>query len=285
MKKILLVPNIDKSDCIPTTIKIIDMFISLGAKVLLDNSYKTVFNNNEIAFSEIDCLLNECDLIVTIGGDGTIIHSAKYAVSADKPIIGVNVGRLGFLAEVEKEHIFMLKKIIFDDFSIQPRMILKAEIVSENSSQSYYAVNDIVLSKGELAKMIDIDVYCNDKMMCSYRSDGLIFATPTGSTAYSMSAGGPIVDPRIDSILLTPICPHSLFARSILFSHDSVLKARSKKINNCNDMYVTIDGERAIKIESNEHVVISKADVYVKFIALGEKSFFNTFNDKINLRG
>ena len=159
------------------------------------------------------------DMVVTIGGDGTLIHSAEKALTLDKPIVGINSGRLGFLTELEQNELDNLQQLVDGKFEIQERMVLAVDHYHRSGERDHYlAVNDAVISKEDMnARVADIDVVLRSGYVNGYRADGLIFSTPTGSTAYSLSAGGPIVCAGMQAIIVTPICPHSLFFRSMVY--------------------------------------------------------------------
>ena len=152
-------------------------------------------------------LLAHSDAAITVGGDGTIIHAAKYAAQTDTPLIGVNVGRLGFAADVETEEIDSLARLITGDYSVENRLLLDIEVIKDGVSRHYLAVNDAVVAHGQLSKIIDLTLSLDGEVISKYRADGLLFSTPTGSTAYSLSAGGPILSPQMRCILMTPVCP------------------------------------------------------------------------------
>ncbi|MEG0457005.1 MAG: NAD(+)/NADH kinase, partial [Oscillospiraceae bacterium] len=161
-----------------------------------------------------------CDMIISIGGDGTIIKAFKTSMDYDIPILGFNLGRLGFLANLERTEINRLESIVKGDYTVENRMLLNVNCIIDGKTFCKTAVNDVVISKDSFSKMIDFEVFANDKHFVSYRADGLIISTPTGSTAYSMSAGGPITDPLIECMLLTPICPLSMRSQTTIFSND-----------------------------------------------------------------
>ena len=164
-------------------------------------------------------------------------------------------------------------------------MMLHATVIQPNSCQEFSALNDIVISKGDADRMVDISVEMKNGFTNCYRADGLIVSTPTGSTAYALSAGGPIVYSSIESISITPICPHSLFSRSILYAPDEVFTIKGQHINNSEILYLSADGEDRIRIEPTDCVVISKDEKYVKFVNFGSKSYYEKLNKKILGRG
>ncbi len=247
-------------------------------------------NRNEFAdvcshFAPFDELIQRCDVVITVGGDGTLLHAAKKAAFNGKPIIGVNVGRLGFMTMLEPAELSLLGRLKLGTYQTETRMMLKITRVSQDGDkQQFYALNDAVISKGLSSNIIDLTLYCNDGLVGSYRADGIILATPTGSTAYSMSAGGPVISPCIESIVMTPICPHSLLSRTILFAPTDVITVTGCYDNGEFEADMNIDGEIVVPIQLGDSVVIQRSDISADFIRLDDKSFFSVFNKKILLR-
>ncbi len=222
-------------------------------------------------------------MAITVGGDGTIIHAAKYAAKADKQLIGVNVGRLGFAADVEPHEYEQLERLITGDYTTEERILLDVEVIKEDGSKHYLAVNDAVVARGQLSKTIDLHLTLDGDEISKYRADGLLFATPTGSTAYSLSAGGPILAPKMECILMTPVCPHSLFSRSVLFSGESELSVHVKIPEEC-CCVLTIDGEKNVPVLATDRVVIRKSDLKLKLALLHNRNFYKLLNEKLKER-
>ena len=278
--KIAVLPNLSRKNARECTIDIINELKTVNAEILMLREQKVYFDFEDVKFySDIDFLVNDCDIVVTIGGDGTIIHAAKYAARIDKPILGINLGRVGFVAELEPYELYELKRIVSGDFTVQERMMLEINV----GGKVYYALNDAVISGESLSSLVELSVAFNENKINQYRADGLIVATPTGSTAYSLSAGGPVVEPNMRCILLTPICSHSLFSRSIVFGEDSKLSiySSSKKREN---VYLTIDGEEIIKIEYAQIVEIKASKIVAKMIKIKDRDFYEVLNQKLSER-
>lgn len=268
--KIALIVNKDKEKAVITSQKISKLLTESGAEILTDKVH--------------DELFRDCDAAVTVGGDGTIIHSAKHAAKYSKPMIGVNVGRLGFAAEVEPDNIADLKRILTNDYSIQNRMLLNVTVRhADGSEENFLAVNDATLARGQLSRIIDISVSLDNSPISTYRADGILFSTPTGSTAYALSAGGPVIYPEMNCILLTPICPHSLISRSVVFDGGAKLTAKVK-VNDDSAAVLSIDGERNINITPSDLIIIKKSDKSLKLITLYNRNFYQLLNEKLKER-
>ncbi len=277
---VLLVPNLDKdhaADCVRQTV---ETLLSLGCGVLLDTRHRTRFGETGADFGPFDEQLARADLLIAIGGDGTILHGAKHTLDAGKPLLGINAGRLGFMASLERSQLGYLERLVRGEYTVEHRMLLEVTHRAANGAQRYQALNDAVLSKGGISRMVDLDVLCKGRLVGSYRSDGVIFSTPTGSTAYALSAGGPIVDPSVETILMTPICPHSLTSKAMLFAADAELIVQPNEANR-EDVYLTVDGEDAVKLGKEDTVEIRRSDKTVRLIRLTDRSFYEIVSDKL----
>ena len=273
--KIAIIINSSKENAMPIAKESVKVLLNAGAEVLLTEEFKNQFQNVNVFKDEQ--LYELADIIVVIGGDGTIIHSAKKAAEYSKPILGINAGRVGYLAGLEGNELGKLKNLLSGDYSIKSRMLLSVQI----GEKEYLSLNDAVISKGPVSRMIDITVKLHGECI-SYRADGLIAATPVGSTAYSLSAGGPIVDPDLDSIILTPICPQSLYARPILIAPNEVISISAIPPEGTG-AYITIDGEQTCPILDGQMVNVKRAEkLRVSFIELQKGVFLNALADKFN---
>ena len=273
-----VMPNISKDPELELTKELCQYLIDRGVTVLADATFSDILVNCKLM--NLEEMLGLADIIIAVGGDGTIIHSAKHAAMFNKPVLGVNLGRLGFIAEIEAHEISCLDRIISGDYNIENRMMLKIIVNQKDKTSTFYALNDAVISKGAISKIIDISLKCNNKPVSSYRADGLIIATPTGSTAYALSAGGPIVDPKLESISVTPISPHSLVSRTVLFSQNSTIETMVS-IPVSGAAYLTIDGENNVELYNNDIVTITKAEIYAKLIKIKDTAFYEVLYDKL----
>ena len=286
MMTIFIVPNLLKEHAADCTCQVANILRDCGCTALLPQELEPEFPGVSAIFGPSAELMHQCDMVLAIGGDGSIIHAAMLTLPASKPVLGINVGRVGFLAQLESSELHRLPEILSGSYQVEQRMLLKAEVTGPNRpAEQYYALNDVVISRPTLAKIVDIDISCNGKTVISYRADGVIFSTPTGSTAYALSAGGAIIDPVLDSISMTPICPHSLFDRSILFAPDKRITAQSRQVNNEAEIHVAVDGENVAVLKTEDRLVITGGDVYVPFVSLPDKDFYEILNQKLMFRG
>ncbi|NLK40233.1 MAG: NAD(+)/NADH kinase [Clostridiales bacterium] len=238
-----------------------------------------------ISFTSCQSKLSDADIILVLGGDGTILDAARDAIPLNIPILGINLGRIGYIAELEKNELHMLKKLFTDEYSIKERMTLRVEIINPNgevvSCINSSALNDAVVSHGTVSRIVDIRLFSGKDPVADYRADGLIVATPTGSTAYSMAAGGPVLAPHMDCMCVTPICPHALSARPLIFSGDDVLMIE----NTCDReecLYLTVDGQGANRLEQGYFVRIARSNKKARLISMKESRFFSVLHNKLS---
>lgn len=282
--KTAVVVNLSKEEAISCAGEISLLMLSNNAEVFMLSECAPFYKGVKVSYTDtIEELFRICDIAITVGGDGTIIHAAKYAARFDKPLIGVNVGRLGFAADIEIDGISELTRILDGDYLVEERILFDVEVIKNGVSKSYLAVNDAVIARGQLSKIIDLQVTLDDEEIAKYRADGLLFSTPTGSTAYSLSAGGPIIAPQLDCILMTPVCPHSLFSRSVIFDGNSVLTVSVKIPSEC-CCVLTIDGEKNIDILAEDIVKIRKSELKLKFVSINKRNFYRKLNEKLKER-
>ncbi|HEY3424546.1 MAG TPA: NAD(+)/NADH kinase [Negativicutes bacterium] len=239
----------------------------------------------EMDYDDLSCPLElickEIDLAITLGGDGTLLNTAREIAAAGVPICGINMGQLGFLTEVELPELSMaLDKLIHGDYSIEERLMLDALIVRQGNIISISsALNDVVINKGGFSRMIKLKLYIDEELTANYPADGLIVATATGSTGYSLSAGGPIINPNLKVILLTPICPHTLHARSIIVSEDEEVKINM--VSTHDDIMLTIDGQTFHSLLPDDEVVVRRSAFRAKFIHFSGKNYYETLRTKL----
>ena len=254
--------------------KKIEPYITTRIKVNLPKGFEKKVNiiNSAKDFLKIDFLL-------TLGGDGTILSAARAIGNRKTPILGVHVGELGFLAEVTIDDMFdRLNLVAQGDFFIQNRMVLKAEIKNGNMLKTFYALNDFVIDRGKSQRLITMELFANNHFISKYKSDGLIFSTPTGSTAYSLSAGGPIVMPKLKAIVVTPLSPHTLTLRPIVLPDDQILEI---KFVDDDKVAFAVDGQVSEYLSPKSRVLIKKSSFDIKMIKFEDSNYFQTLRLKM----
>ena len=244
----------------------VDLILPLYAKI----------DGIKAEYAEEDKLFSLADILITVGGDGTIIHAAKKAAEYSLPILGINCGNVGFIAELERNETDSLKSVFDGDFTVEERTMLDVSV----GDRRFRCFNDAAVTHGNVAKITELTLMRGGKEIDTYRADGIIISTPTGSTAYNLSAGGPIVDPTMSCIIATPICPHSLSSRTLVFS-DSV----SLQILCLSDgSYLTVDGEESLPLNEGSVVAFSVSDEKVRLIKHKDREFFDVLNCKLSGR-
>lgn len=278
--KIGIVPNFTREK----TLEVFNKTISYLEKLKIDyyfnnsdvKSFPIKINDNRI----LDNIYEKTDIILVIGGDGSFIHAAKDAVVHKKSVLCINAGNLAFLAGIEGNELYLLEKLISGDYMTDRRMMLEV-ILKDNSNEKLlgYCLNDVVIARYGEIKLIDLDVYCNDRKINSYRGDGVVISTPTGSTAYAWSAGGPVIDPDLKCITVTPICTHSPLNRTFVFNEKSVIKVKSPV--NSQKICLSTDGDKSLELNNNSEIIIRKSDYYAEFIRIKSDEFFDILNQKL----
>ena len=277
--KALLIPNLSKNQCLNVTKETVAKLNSLGVKVLINNMSRGMLSDiGNVDFVDLEEGFKSCDIIIAVGGDGTILHLSNSAVEHDKPLLGINTGRLGFMASLEPKEIHMLSDLVSGNYKEEKRVLLEAEICVDGECKKMTALNDVVIRRDSFGGLIDIDVIVDDGASLKYRADGIILATPSGSTAYSLSSGGPVVEHTADCMVLTPICAHSLMSRSIVMSSSNKLSIKSS----CNDpVLLSVDGQENIVVGKESTVKIRKSSKTLRLITFEEKSFYNILKEKL----
>lgn len=278
---IALLPNFEKMHTMPCIEALCEKARALGVSLLAFDRHRDRLGGLAITLLPFDQMLEQCDLVCAIGGDATVIHAAKHAALCGKPTLGINAGRLGFTAGIEYGELDRIDDIVRGHYEIEDRMLLDVKLIRAEKTQRFYALNDAVISRGALSKVIDLSVRVHGKTVNDLRADGVIVSTPTGSTAYSLSAGGPVVDPALESIALTPICPHTLSARTIIFGAQTQIDVQARSAQ-ASDIYLTVDGEQAIGLSENDVVSVSKADIHAALINVKKEPFYERLHHKFS---
>ncbi len=281
MKRIAIIPNSSKDIGLLNTKRLVG-FLQSSAEVYMDEAYSVLgMNVKYVSPSEI---YNNADYVIVLGGDGTILQRASECAKHRIPVLGINLGKIGFMTEIELDDMeAAIKKLLDGDFVIEKRMMMKAEIRKNNEVQfAFHALNDVVVSKSTGEKLICMELSTDGEAVNRYTADGLIIATPTGSTGYSISAGGPVVDPRMRLFVATPICAHMLSVRSAVLSSDKVMKIRLDSEYGGSDAVVTADGDVQCYIKDADEVVITESEYDFELIKIGNQSFYDTLIKKLS---
>ena len=283
MKHIILTPNPyrDKNfQTVRTALKVLKdagMEPKLCLPFEVDRSYELP---KDLRFHKLDRELQNAELVICFGGDGTILHMAKSATRKNVPILGVNIGTMGFMAELESTELDQLARLANDDYTLDKRMMLDV-VVQRDRDIIFHDIglNDVVITKGAIARIAHLAVKCDgvEAMQCG--GDGIIVATPTGSTAYSLSAGGPIVEPEASNILITPICAHDVMSRCIVASDKRVITVELVR-NARRNAYLSVDGGKALRLNMGDVVTVRKSNLETKLIRLKDRSFYDVVNMK-----
>jgi len=279
-----LIVNYKKEKTRETACRIIDWLNSKKLKVCIEGN-----KGKEIGMEELNCptekFLKNVDLIISLGGDGTLLRAARLAATKDIPVFGVNLGGLGFLTQVGIDGLEKsLEKLYQGKYFLDERMMLNCTVKRrEEEIKKFTALNDVVIGKGAFARIICLTTYVNNDYVITYSADGLVVSTSTGSTAYSLSAGGPIVNPNINSIILTPICPHTLSARPLIVGENDQVKIKLESSEE--KVMVTIDGQEGFVLKPKDEVIIKKSDRKAHLITFKEKSFYAILREKLRWSG
>ena len=287
IKKVLIITNFNIYDKAQAALRVAEKLSALGVEVctLIYNKDKVIRLHGRVRFTFIPAenAYSEVDAVVVLGGDGSILESARRCAPFGTPVLGLNLGRLGYMAELELGEIDQLDKIVSGDYRLETRSMLNIEILTKDgeSRKSEYALNDAVLSNGTISRVVDLELYEGGIHIANYRSDGMIVSTPTGSTAYSLSAGGAIVDPRLECLCVTPICPHSLYARPLVFTDSARIEIK----NACQrekTLFLTVDGRVNYELTLGETVQVTRSPLKTNFIRLGDRSFYERLAQKMS---
>jgi NAD+ kinase len=264
-------------DSLDTVISYLD---SKKIKYFLDNNSSILLNNK--SSTNIDEMKSKCDIAFIIGGDGTLLRSAQYLSTANIPICGINRGRLGFLVDISPDHIEEnLESILSDNYSIDERISLIGTVIRNGQEISKnISFNDVVIHSKDAVRMIEMDTMLDGKKLYTVNADGLVVSTPTGSTAYSLSCGGPILQPSMEALVMVPICPHLLSNRPIVIGMNSVIEIRLSDKSHTNAS-VTFDGQINVPIEANDLIKITKGEVTLKLIQPPGINFLSILREKL----
>lgn len=277
-----IIANTGKSELFEMLPDLISWLEKHGNSVILETDIISTAKNElkRIESADRDSIASKCGIILALGGDGTILAASRAVGSSGVPIAGINLGGLGFLAEVAVEEIYeRLELIQKGEYLVEERMVLKA-VVDDDKETHFRALNDVVIERRFSSRMMSISVRVDGSFFNDYTADGIIIATPTGSTAYSLSAGGPIIVPPLQAMVVTPISPHSLSQRAVVLKPDSSIEISFKNVPE--EMLLSMDGQTSVKIRKDQSVTVVRAENNIKLIKWKDKSYFDTLRAKLN---
>lgn len=282
MKAVGLVVNQGKPGALQFAKELIDLLERKGVRLWIEPFVGDYAERKDLA-APLQQFHQLVEIILVLGGDGTLLGVAREFSVHQIPILGINLGNLGFLSEAEPDHDQLpsiIDKIIQGDYVLEERMMVEAELIQKGKSVTkYQALNDICIAKGTFSRIIECEIFVGDQYVSTFNGDGVIISTPTGSTAYSLSAGGPIVMPSLNAILLTPIAPHSLSARPMVLSVDQEVRIVTHATHD--DIGLTIDGQIGIRLQIGNEIILKKSPYVTSLIKLKENSFFNVVRKKL----
>ena len=276
-------PNPGKAMAYGISQRAAQILLTHGARVLMQDGLQAECMTMGVKYLTQKECLERTDVILTIGGDGTILHEANLSLEYRKPILGINLGRCGFLATCEVDEMeAKLSAVARGEYFLDNRMLLYVRVLGDDSWEGH-ALNDVVMTKGRLQQAVDFSIYCDDILVEHYRGDGVIVATPTGSTAYSLAAGGPILDSQTKGIVVTPICPHSLASPAMVF-------AQERKINLCvgqvadEEVFISCDGDAGYSVKAGATAEVRLSDQVVQLITFSKADQFQAIDQKLRGR-
>ena len=286
MKRVILTPNPYRDKNFQTVREAMRILEECGMETRLclpfevDRSFELP---RDLHFSKLDRELPKADLVICFGGDGTILHMAKMATRRDIPILGINIGTMGFMAELESTEMDKLCQLVTGEYTLDSRMMLDVTVTRDRSIIFHdISLNDVVITKGAVARIVHLSVHCDQVQAMEISGDGVIVATPTGSTAYSLSAGGPLVEPEAHNILITPICAHDVGHRCIVASPNRVVTVQMAR-NARRNAYLSVDGGKAIRLNMGDVATVCKSEKETKLVRLKNRSFYDVVNTKFKI--
>ena len=281
MKKVILCPNPYRDNDLEVAKKSKELLEQVGFETVVCLPFQREgYDELGMPIRPLQQEIKNADLLLAFGGDGTILHLARTVALNNVPVLGINLGSLGFMSELEPEELDRLKDLASWDFTVESRMMLDVTVQRDRDIIFHdICLNDAVITKGGIARIVHLAVKCDDVQAMECGGDGIIIATPTGSTAYSLSAGGPIVEPEASSILITPICAHDVASRCIVASDKRVITAELVK-NARRNAFLSVDGGKALRMNMGDVATIKKSNLVTKLIRLKDRSFYDVMNVK-----
>ena len=278
--KALICTNFKKEKSIALVPKLIKALEKNGIVPMMPLNSREHFLSDDVVYADESDILTETDVFITIGGDGTILKWGKKAALLNKPLLGINTGRLGFMTALETDEFDKINVLKSGNYHISKRMLMNGVFSVSGKTKNYLALNDIVLSKDSYSKLPEFTVKINNIIVSKIRADGIIFSTPTGSTAYALSAGGPIIEPTVECIELTHLCAHTLLNRPMIFSGNDVITVSFSGYEG-SSVSASVDGDSGIMLNEGDEIIIKKSDTYLNLIDISGGSFYNSVSNKL----
>lgn len=284
MKTIVLVPNTARDAGYRYTKEFIAA-IGGRAAVRMAKQYSMV--GGGVEYVEEQELFLRADVAVALGGDGTILAAAGEVSRYDVPVLGINLGHLGFLAEIEPPHMqFAAERLLAGEYTVEERFMLRAEVLRGGERvRTFHALNDIVVSRASFSHLLGLRTLVGAHLLDSFVADGVILSTPTGSTAYSLSAGGPILDPALEAILVTPVCPHTMHTRPMVLPLPGGVAVELEDGHDEGEAFVSADGQQGMRLHAGDKVCAARSEYTTKLVKISDKTFYDTIRQKLNERG
>ena len=286
VKKVALVTNYNISEKLSAamdTVKVISPYVE---EIMIPVAYKERVMRNKshqssFTYKTPEEIYAEAELVIVLGGDGAMLDAARRAAKSGTPLIGVNMGRVGYMTELEMDETELLARVFEGKYHIDARSMLEAAVITKNGQRKFsgFALNEATVTNGTVARIVDLQLSDGEEIVQTYRADGLVIATPTGSTAYSLSAGGPIVDPKLACFCVTPVCPHSLAARPLVFPDTANLKIKNICVRE-KVLHLTLDGRATYDLYYGDVVEVKRSPLKVKLVSVKEQSFYSKIREK-----
>ena len=286
MKNVALITNYNIPEKLNAAMAVAERLLGKVEKIFIPIAHKERIlrghlHKKEFLYLSPDEIYKNADLSIVLGGDGFVLDSARRAAPKGVPILGINMGRVGYMTELEMDELDKLDAVFEGKYHLDERAMLKVEIKS-NSGQTKsvsYALNDAVIANGSTARIVDLELSDHGELVNTYRADGIVIATPTGSTAYSLSAGGPIIDPKLSCFCVTPICPHSLLARPLIFPDSAVLQIKNICVRE-KVLHLTVDGRATFDLFFGDSVIVTKSEIKTKLLRVKDEDFYSKIRMK-----
>ena len=273
---VYIYPNFQKDNAYQCTVSIIKILKEIKCNIYIDNIYESLLKkDSDIFYLNYNKIKNNLDYVLAIGGDGTILQCSKMLLDTNIKLVGINTGRLGFMSSIEHDELEIIKKLADKKYKISKRMMIQGNIADKH----FEALNDIVINESK-SKMCEFTVKADGILVGKYRANGIIFSTPTGSTAYALSAGGPVIHPELNCIELSLICPHSLFARPLIFPDTSKIEVCAK-LRDDQKLLINADGENETEFLDEKILNVTKSDYTINIVDFKGSTFFETLNKKL----